>query len=160
MEFVLRAVSKLTSRRAVFKWGGLRSLYSGYHFTNGVAVVTAYSVQAGKYVQGKRVDASERTEEDEGIWRGRGRRWVEDVTENNDDGEEGDNKTGGRGRRKMRRTTIRSRTRTPVTRGRGLNTKSAKWPAVGAGQSENGLGVGFWEHEEHEVACSWLRTLW
>eukprot|EP00959_Pyramimonas_sp_CCMP1952_P008327 174190-Pyramimonas_sp.AAC.1 len=37
------------------------------------------------------------------------------------------------------------------------NTKITKWPTVGNGQSKYGAGEVFWEHEEHEVAYSWLR---
>eukprot|EP00959_Pyramimonas_sp_CCMP1952_P176918 3697731-Pyramimonas_sp.AAC.1 len=39
------------------------------------------------------------------------------------------------------------------------NTKSTKWLTVGSGHSKCGLGNVFWEHDEHEVACSWLRAL-
>ena len=38
------------------------------------------------------------------------------------------------------------------------NTKNTKWPTVRSGPSKCGLGVVFWEHEEHEVAYSWLRA--
>eukprot|EP00959_Pyramimonas_sp_CCMP1952_P147862 3094411-Pyramimonas_sp.AAC.1 len=38
------------------------------------------------------------------------------------------------------------------------NTKITKWPTVGSGQSKYGAGMVFWEHDEHEVAYSWLRV--
>ena len=105
-------------------------------------------------------DDTERTQEHGGIGRGRGRRWVEDAMENKDDGEEEENKEGRRGRRMRgrKRSTIRSLPRTPVTRGRGFDTKSANWPTVGPGHSQCRLGMGFWGQEEHEAAYSWLPT--
>ena len=39
------------------------------------------------------------------------------------------------------------------------NTGSTKWPTVGSGHSRYGLGVVFWEHEEHKVVYNWLRAL-
>ena len=38
------------------------------------------------------------------------------------------------------------------------NTKSTKWLTVGSGHSKCCLGMVFWEHEEHEVAYSWLQA--
>eukprot|EP00959_Pyramimonas_sp_CCMP1952_P010146 212084-Pyramimonas_sp.AAC.1 len=38
------------------------------------------------------------------------------------------------------------------------NTKKPKWPTVGSGHSKCGPGKVFWEHEQHEVAYSWLRA--
>eukprot|EP00959_Pyramimonas_sp_CCMP1952_P209888 4391408-Pyramimonas_sp.AAC.1 len=38
------------------------------------------------------------------------------------------------------------------------NTEITKWPKIGSGQSKYGRGVGFWEHEEHKVAYTWLRA--
>eukprot|EP00959_Pyramimonas_sp_CCMP1952_P008132 170212-Pyramimonas_sp.AAC.1 len=32
------------------------------------------------------------------------------------------------------------------------NTKNTKWFTVGSGHSKRGLGMVFWEDEEHEVA--------
>eukprot|EP00959_Pyramimonas_sp_CCMP1952_P154123 3224505-Pyramimonas_sp.AAC.1 len=37
--------------------------------------------------------------------------------------------------------------------------KDHKWPTLGSGQSEYGTRIMFWDHEEHEVAYSWLRAL-
>ena len=39
------------------------------------------------------------------------------------------------------------------------NTKSRKWPTVGSGQSQCGLGMVFWEHEAQNVAYSLIRAL-
>ena len=39
------------------------------------------------------------------------------------------------------------------------NAKSTKWPTARCGQSKCGLGVVFWEREEHKVAHNWLRAL-
>ena len=37
-------------------------------------------------------------------------------------------------------------------------SKSTKWPTVGSGHSECGLGMAFWEVEEHEVCDCLLKT--
>eukprot|EP00959_Pyramimonas_sp_CCMP1952_P382932 8023848-Pyramimonas_sp.AAC.1 len=37
-------------------------------------------------------------------------------------------------------------------------SKSTKWPTSGSGHSKCGPGVVFWEVQEHEVACTWLRA--
>ena len=39
------------------------------------------------------------------------------------------------------------------------NAKSIKWPTVGSGHSECGLGMVFWDHEEQKMAYSWLQAL-
>eukprot|EP00959_Pyramimonas_sp_CCMP1952_P001081 21449-Pyramimonas_sp.AAC.1 len=39
------------------------------------------------------------------------------------------------------------------------NTKITKRPTVGSGQSKHSTGIMFWEHEDHEVAYSWLRAI-
>ena len=36
--------------------------------------------------------------------------------------------------------------------------KHTKWPTVGSGHSKCRLGKMFWEHQEHEVAYSWLQA--
>eukprot|EP00959_Pyramimonas_sp_CCMP1952_P218307 4566161-Pyramimonas_sp.AAC.1 len=37
--------------------------------------------------------------------------------------------------------------------------QTTKWPRVVSGHPRCGLGVVFWEHEEHNMAYSWLRAL-
>eukprot|EP00959_Pyramimonas_sp_CCMP1952_P238669 4987207-Pyramimonas_sp.AAC.1 len=38
------------------------------------------------------------------------------------------------------------------------NTKNTKLPTAGSGHSQTCPGMVFWDHEEHEVAYSWLRA--
>eukprot|EP00959_Pyramimonas_sp_CCMP1952_P320086 6698696-Pyramimonas_sp.AAC.1 len=37
--------------------------------------------------------------------------------------------------------------------------QSTKWFRVGSGHPRYGLGVVFWEHEEHNMAYNWPRAL-